>query len=117
MVKIYLFIIFYLSTINCINVFTQIKKSDQEKILILLKIAVGELEGPKVVRSIANKLIIQNFERARPVDSKIDLKKKKKKKKGRFLESAYKTFVAWHKTKTAHRVKIKLLRVNIRKES
>ena len=44
------------------------KKSNYERILILFKIAVGELEGPKVVRSIANKLIIQNFERARLVD-------------------------------------------------
>lgn len=67
---------------------------------------MGELEGPEVVRSTANKLIIQNFERARLVDLKIDLKKKKKKKKGRFLpqQSQHKTFVAWHKTKTAHRV-------------
>lgn len=29
---------------------------------------MGELEGPEVVRSTANKLIIQNFERARLVD-------------------------------------------------
>lgn len=64
---------------------------------------MGDLEGPEVVWSIANKLIIQNFERARLVDLKIDLKEEEEERKI-FATTEHKTFVAWHKTKTAHRV-------------